>query len=110
MTFQDKTENKSAISKVHTETTVALPEQEFSKELQDLNEQVWALMVLGENMILTNKQKTTGQLMQIRDHIEARHIEGISIPCKVCAKSFTTRSALRQHQKTDVMCTKYLHK
>ena len=117
MNFQDMTKNISAISKVNTETSVDIPKQEFSRELKDLDEKVRMLMVLGENRILTNKnidkqQKAhicqvcgkEGQMMQIRDHIEAQHIEGISIPCNICSKYFRTRSALRQHKKTVLTC------
>ena len=92
------------------ENTVALPKQEFCGELKALDEKVRTLMMLGENMVLTNKNTNRqqkahvcqvcgkeGQMMQIRDHIEANHIEGIYIPCNNCEKSFRSRSALRTH-------------
>ena len=40
----------------------------------------------------------TGQWNTIRDHIEANHIEGISLPCKHCSKSFKSRDSLRKHK------------
>ena len=120
MNFKDTTQNISAISKVNTENLVVIPKQEFSGELKDLDKKVQMLMVLGENKIMMNKkinkrQKAyicqvcgkEGQMMQIRDHIEAQHIEGISIPCNVCTKFYSTRSALRQHKKTALLCNEH---
>ena len=34
----------------------------------------------------------------MKNHIEANHLEGISIPCNFCEKMFRTRDARRQHQ------------
>ena len=39
-----------------------------------------------------------GQSMAIRDHIEANHLEGVSLPCNVCEKTFRSRISLRQHK------------
>ena len=35
---------------------------------------------------------------QIRDHIEANHITGISIPCDLCGKSCKSRNGLAKHK------------
>lgn len=40
-----------------------------------------------------------GHKTQIKDHIEAKHFEGISIVCNHCGHTFRTRSALRHHTK-----------
>ena len=40
-----------------------------------------------------------GQGMQIRDHIEANHLEGIVMPCNHCEKTFRSRSAMRGHRR-----------
>ena len=34
----------------------------------------------------------------IKKHIEANHMEGISIPCNLCEKTFRSRNALAQHK------------
>ena len=34
----------------------------------------------------------------LKNHIEANHLEGISMPCKQCEKTFRTRAALRKHK------------
>ena len=36
----------------------------------------------------------------LKKHIEANHLEGISIPCNICEKTFRSRNALRQHNYT----------
>ena len=37
----------------------------------------------------------------LKRHIEANHLEGVSIPCNFCEKTFKGRDALGQH------CRKY---
>ena len=39
-----------------------------------------------------------GSWNKIRDHIEANHITGISIPCDLCGKAHGSRNALRKHK------------
>ena len=39
-----------------------------------------------------------GGMINIMDHIEAKHIAGISIPCGLCEQVFRTRVALRHHK------------
>ena len=38
-----------------------------------------------------------GAGIAIRDHIEANHLEGVSLPCNVCGKVFRSRARLRKH-------------
>ena len=40
-----------------------------------------------------------GQGLQIRDHIEANHMEGIVLGCDHCEKTFKSRSAMRAHKR-----------
>ena len=40
-----------------------------------------------------------GHKTHIKDHIEAKHLEGISILCNHCGQNFRTRSAMRHHTK-----------
>ena len=40
-----------------------------------------------------------GQGINIRDHIEANHLEGIILPCNLCDKTFRSRVALRLHNR-----------
>ena len=34
----------------------------------------------------------------LKKHIEANHLEGISVPCNICEKTFRTRNALADHK------------
>ena len=77
---------------------VALPNQDVLGELQDLDQKVMSMMVLGHNMIGkgNGKQRASicqvcgkeGQTSLIKDHIEANHLDGITIPCNLCEKTF----------------------
>ena len=81
-----------------SEMAVALPNQDVLGELQDLDQKVMSMMVLGHNMIAkgNGKQRASicqvcgkeGQTSLIKDHIEANHLDGITIPCNLCEKTF----------------------
>ena len=42
--------------------------------------------------------KTATQKIQIEYHIEGLHLEGVSIPCPLCEKTFRSRNAMRLHK------------
>ena len=73
-------------------------------DIQELDEKVRSMMTKSENRrsdgarhdscIVCGKE---GAQRQIKDHIEANHLEGVSIPCNYCEKTFRSRSGLRQH-------------
>ena len=85
--------------------TVAVPTN-LSADLDHIKEMVESMMEKSENMISTGRQKAhrcnvcgkEGLGSHIKDHIEAKHIEGILIPCNICGKIRST-NALRQHKK-----------
>ena len=90
-------------------TASAIP----NTDLQALNEKVKSMMEKGQKMIPDGKhsngmpkQKKSyickvcgkeGHGTLIRDHIEANHLEGVSIPCNFCSRTFQTRNAFSQH-------------
>ena len=88
--------------------TLAVSNISYSGELQDLDDKIKTMMIIGQNMSQGGKQKAyvcqvcgkEGYKTQIRDHIEANHVDGVSVPCKTCDKSFRSRNALRQHMYT----------
>ena len=92
------------------ERTVAVIKVSSSGELQDLDAKIKSMMILGENRTQDGKQTATvcqvcgkeGYRTQIRDHIEANHVDGLVVPCNLCEKTFRYRNALRNH--------KYCHK
>ena len=90
---------------------VALPKQEFSGDMKELDEKIETMMVRGQNMIRKTPTEMfsafvcqvcgkKGRKHHIKDHIEVKHLEGISIPCSLCEKILKSRSGLRHHLRT----------
>ena len=77
-------------------------------DVEDLAEQVKSLIAKSKNRTVDGKQMAKvctvcgkeGMGSAIKDHIEANHLEGVSLPCIYCEKRFRSRNGLRQH------CTK----
>ena len=87
--------------------TVAVA-NEHSGNIQNLDEQINSLMTKssrknkhGHPIYVCNVCGKEGKHGQVRDHMEANHLEGVSIPCNFCEKMFRTRNARRQHQTDD---------
>ena len=92
---------------LNNERRLAIPNV-LSGDLQELDEKVKSMMEK------TNKQMPSGTKMAyvyicnvcgkegagiaIRDHIEAKHLEGVSLPCNHCEKTFRSRMVLRRHK------------
>ena len=95
-------------AKSYNDAKVAIPNF-LSWDLQQLDEKVKSMMESSETLIPYGKNgkqeraKTCkvcgkeGLSMAIRDHIEAHHLEGVSLPCDVCGKEFRSRLILRKH-------------
>ena len=100
-------------------STVSMPEQvktefntivvsniSFTGELHELDESIKTMMALGQNRTPDGKTTATvcqfcgkeGYKTQIRDHIEANHVDGLVVPCSLCGKTFRSRNAMRVHQ------------
>ena len=98
----------------NTSKAVAIP-SEISAELQALDEKVKSMMERGQKMIPFGKQANgtpkqerscickvcgkEGQNTLIRYHIEQNHLEGISLPCDFCDKTFSSRDYLSKHKR-----------
>ena len=86
--------------------SVALPNQEFYGEMEELDRKIDTLMGRGEKMINMRKSYVCqicgkeGNKTNIKDHIEAKHLEGITIPCGLCEKTCRSRDSLRHHMRT----------
>ena len=82
--------------------TVALPPWDG---LEDLEERVVSLMEKSEHHIGQQPVyicKACGKETRrrdMKDHIEANHLEGVAIPCNLCYKTFRSRNALRAHMR-----------
>ena len=94
---------------------VAITNQFIGGDLAALDQKVKSMMERSQNMITTGHKRANGtpkrgtalickvcgkegQSNAIRDHIEANHLEGISIPCDDCEKTFSSRVNLSQHK------------
>ena len=76
-----------------------------SGDLQELAEKVKSMMETSQNVLPNGRAAKIckmcgkeGQYTVITDHIEANHLEGVSLPCNVCEKAFRSRMRLRQHK------------
>ena len=90
-------------------TVIDVPSYEVSNmninDIQELDDQVKSMMRKSENLCADGSRKATmctvcgkeGFPSQIKNHIEANHLEGVSIPCNYCDKIFRSRAGLRQH-------------
>ena len=95
---------------VNSSMVVALPKQECFGDMAELNQQIETMIFRGENMVedLHKRMikafvcKVCGkefcQKVNIKYHIEAYHLEGISIPCNLCEKNFKSRKSFHQHK------------
>ena len=92
--------------------TVALVGNSFSEYMEELDLRVKSMMEKGSNTISYGKGRLgeanvcricgkEGQVVAIRDHIEANHLEGISLPCNLCGKTFRSRNSLSVHKFRD---------
>ena len=88
--------------------TSALLTSSFSEDFQELDGQIESMMTKGQNSMTYGSRSVItsvctvcgkeGQTRNIKDHIEAKHIEGVAIPCNACDKTFRTRNSLRHHK------------
>ena len=98
--------------------SVALPKHEFSEDIEELDRKIETVIGRGENMIRKGPNGMIkayicqicgkeGQQSNIKDHIEANHLAGFTIPCSICEKTFRSRDSLRHHIKTHKSQLKY---
>ena len=97
----------SIIQQQNDRVMMDLPSYVYNN-VEELDYKVKSMMIPSENMIQNGKNSQTrghvctacgkeGLGKNIKDHIEAKHIDGVSIPCNICEKRFRSRKALRQH-------------
>ena len=67
-------------------------------DIDQLNETLSKMMRYedGGYLCLQCGKRTPGKSF-MRNHIEGKHIEGISHPCNQCGKTFRSRNSLRSH-------------
>ena len=76
----------------------------FSGDLQELDNKINSMMVKTSNRSVRRnalyKCALCGKEAEhtnLKNHIEANHLEGISVPCNLCEKTFRSRNALAKH-------------
>ena len=98
--------NQQAKIQTNYENRIAIQNVESGNFLQELDEKVKSMMENGQKISSNGTNRTKicklcgkeGQSVAIRDHIEANHLEGVSLPCNLCEKTFRSRIRLRQHK------------
>ena len=95
--------SKEVVAYGHDVKTVAL-KSNFHGDLQELDEKVISMMEKTDNKnvhgqpiyqcTLCGKEGKNGQL---KNHIEANHLEGVSIPCNLCQIMFRSKRGLTTH-------------
>ena len=78
-----------------------------SGEFEKLAERVKSMMEKTQSATPDGKRRLyackvcgyEGQSIHVQYHIESKHLEGVSLPCNVCGKTFRCRKALQMHTK-----------
>ena len=103
---QRKTSNLGHKISTNPNTTVAVTNNQISSNLQDLDQQIKAMMTMtdvktanGQKYLATcnvcGKQSASKNMPS---HIEANHITGVSHACDTCGKVSRSRDSLRKHK------------
>ena len=79
-----------------------------SQNLKELDAQVKSMIEKSKNKIQVGNQRKSAEICKvcgkegnpqvIKDHIESNHLEGVSLPCGNCEKTFRSRIILRRHK------------
>ena len=101
-------EGRESVKRVE-HNSIAIPTQ-MSADLEQLDGTVKSMMEVSQNMFQSGKMRMFGKICKvcgkegrttdIMQHIEANHLEGMSLPCNLCDKMLGTRDALRRHKKS----------
>jgi len=104
-TAQRQAPGNRNIQNIGENRTLAIPGS-HSEEFEELDEKLKSMMKKSQNRdtkgrfaYLCKVCGKEGQHPNIKDHIEANHLEGIIIPCNLCDKTFRSRNGLRQHKR-----------
>merc|ERR1719319_1598653 len=95
-------------SSLPREGTVAHTEYTVSADLQDLDDKIKSMMEVSENKNdgvqkgfkrICNVCGKEGHMTNIRNHIEANHITGVSHTCNICGTTTRSRQAMTLHKQ-----------
>ena len=78
----------------------------FSGDLQELDDKCNSMMEKtfkkhpnGNPLYRCGVCGTEAEKTNMKSHIEANHLEGVSVPCNFCEKTFRSRNALAHHKR-----------
>ena len=97
---------KRNIQNLGENRTLSIPGNK-SGDFEELDKIVKSMMEKSQNktangLQLADRCKVCGKegwSRNIKDHIEANHLEGIVIPCDLCNKTFRSRNGVRLHKR-----------
>merc|ERR1712129_207681 len=103
-------ENLSFVAKVETsyplEGTIAVTDCTVAADMQDLDYKINSMIEISENLDDRNRKKgickvcgKDGDQMNIKRHIEANHITGVSHTCNICGATTRTRNGMKLHKR-----------
>ena len=108
--IQKSSEQGNASNDTSDVKTLAL-ESDFVGYLHELDERVRSMMEKSQNVISygkDNQQKRIadrckvcgkeGHTVNIREHIEVNHLDGVAIPCNLCGQTFRSSRSMKSHQ------------
>ena len=75
--------------------------QELDKTVKSMMQRNKDSVGLYKHAYVCNICGKEGQQTTIKGHIEAKHLEGITIPCNICEKQFRSRANLRAHKRNN---------
>jgi len=93
------------------EGTVSLTDYTVAANLQDLDDKIKSMMKVGENKNTGVTAGNTrickvcgkeGEWSNIKRHIEANHITGVSHSCNICGHVTRTRDAMTNHNRKHI--------
>ena len=97
--------NEEILSNDKVEKTVALTSY-FSGDLQELDEKCNSMMektfkkqANGFPLYMCKVCGKEAIISDMKRHIEGNHLEGVSIPCNSCEKTFRSRHSLTMHNR-----------
>ena len=89
-----------------TERRIAIP-NDLSRNFAELDAKIKSMMEKGSNVISNQRAiicqvcGKEGTFTNIKDHIEANHLEGLILPCSLCEKICKSRNSLRMHKRNN---------
>ena len=104
-TISSATHTKTILETSYFKEQFQIIPKNLSGDFDNLDEKVNSMMERsskkfadGRIIYLCKKCGKEGMKSNMKDHIEANHLEGIVIPCNFCEKTFRSRNSLRTHK------------